>query len=234
MANEPQVISNTMPPTRITTVLQTSSTPEIGSSTPTSIPNEATIMPSTVPSSCPPQSVNPNNDAAYYYQRGRDYYQKGVNYQNDIENAKPAFRCAIGYFTYAIALKDKYIEAYGDRALTYYAMGDNDSAIQDYTQAINLARNDKEMAVYHYHRGLNYYLKGHDLCKGNSECTLRAFMAAIEDYTATIHAIPNCADAYTQRASVYRQRNKEDDIDRAIADDEQASKLKEVSVPCSS
>jgi len=208
---------------------------ERGPSTPTSIAIGATIVLSPIPSSCSPQPVNPNNDATYYYQHGQDYYQKGLDYQRqgDKEYAKSAFGCAIDYFTDAIALKDKYIEAIQYRALAYYAKGNYDSAIEDYTQAINLAPNDKQKAVYHYHRGGNYYLKGRDLCNGNSECTSSAYKAAIEDYTTTIHAVPNCVDAYAQRAFVYRQRNEEGDADRAIADDEQASKLKEVSVPCS-
>ncbi|HZL58834.1 MAG TPA: tetratricopeptide repeat protein [Stellaceae bacterium] len=77
----------------------------------------------------PPQTPN---DAQGYYDRGFDYYKKGLHDQ------------AIGDYTQAIALKPDYAEAYFNRGIAYQSKGLTDQALADYAKAIALRSDDAD------------------------------------------------------------------------------------------
>ncbi len=90
--------------------------------------------------------------------------------------------------------------------MAYNDKGDNDRAIEDYTQAIRI--NQKYTIAYN-NRGLAYYKKGYD-------------DRAIGDYSQALRIDPNYADAYDNRGIVYDHKG---DYDRAIQDYNQAIRL---------
>ena len=95
---------------------------------------------------------------------------------------------------------------YGERAYAYQAKGDNDRAIADYTESIQLDPNNKVALTS---RGNAYWAKGDP-------------DRAITDYDQVIALDPNYAIAYNNRALAYRAKG---DLDRVIADCSQAIAL---------
>ena len=92
------------------------------------------------------------------------------------------------------------------RGNAYFASGDHDEAISEYTQAIRL--NSKYADAY-IGRGNAYLHKGeHD--------------RALEEYTEAIRLIPNTAGAYYNRGIAYRGKGEHD---RAIAEYTEAIRL---------
>ena len=96
--------------------------------------------------------------------------------------------------------------AYNNRGLACKTGGDNDRAIQDYTQAIMLNPN---YAVAYDNRGLAYKSEGD-------------YDRAIHDYTQAIMLNPGYAMAYGNRGAAYHAKG---DYDRAILDYTQAITL---------
>ncbi|MDR1112987.1 MAG: tetratricopeptide repeat protein [Bacteroidales bacterium] len=88
----------------------------------------------------------------------------------------------------------------------YYAKGDYDKAIEDYSKAIDLMPDDVE--AYNY-RGNAYALK----------CD---YDKAIEDFSKAIELKPNDAEAYNYRGVAYRKKG---DYDKAIEDYSKAIEL---------
>ncbi|MCS3727394.1 tetratricopeptide repeat protein [Bradyrhizobium betae] len=95
---------------------------------------------------------------------------------------------------------------YGERGFAYQAKGDNDRAIADYTDGLQLDANN---VVTLTARGNAYFAKG-DLDR------------AIADYDDVIALDPQYALTYYNRALAYRAKG---DIDRLIADCSQAIAL---------
>ena len=97
-------------------------------------------------------------------------------------------------------------DAYYDRGVDYYNLGELRRAIEDYDTAINL---DPNYADAYYGRGVAYY-------------DLGELRRAIEDYDTAINLDPNYADAYYGRGLAYGQLGR---VDEAIADLARASEL---------
>jgi tetratricopeptide (TPR) repeat protein len=95
---------------------------------------------------------------------------------------------------------------YGERGEAYQAKGDNDRAIADYTDSIQLDANNK---VAFTARGSAYLAKGE-------------LDRAIADYDQVIALDPKYAIAYYNRSLAYRAKR---DLDRVIADCSQAIAL---------
>lgn len=93
--------------------------------------------------------------------------------------------------------------ALGRRGAFYLARLDNDRAIADFNQAIQI---EPSNAITHYNRGHAHKNKG-DLDQ------------AMINYTEAIRLDPAFSRAYSFRGNVYRDRN---DFDRAIADYDEA------------
>ncbi|WP_445218012.1 tetratricopeptide repeat protein [Bradyrhizobium sp. Pa8] len=95
---------------------------------------------------------------------------------------------------------------YGERGYAYQAKGNNDRAIADYTDSIQLGADDNVTLTA---RGNAYFAKG-DLDR------------AIADYDHVIALYPKYALAYYNRCLAYREKG---DLDRVIADCSQAIAL---------
>jgi lipoprotein NlpI len=105
-----------------------------------------------------------------------------------------------------IQLEPKYTVGYNNRGIAYYAKGDNDDAIADYTQAIQLE--PKYVSAYN-NRAIAYRAKGDN-------------DRAIADYTQVIQLDPKNTYAYFHRglANLYAGV-----LPKALADLNQASTL---------
>jgi lipoprotein NlpI len=112
---------------------------------------------------------------------------------------------AIADCTQAI-LREPTVRGYSNRGNAYYAKGDNDNAIADYNQAIQL--NPKDAAAFN-NRGSAYF------AKGNSD-------HAIADYSQAIQINPRDVGAYNNRGNAYYAKG---DHERAIADYSQAIQI---------
>ena len=160
-------------------------------------------------------------DAEFYYERGREYhltgnldaaiadYTKAIALDPKHDRAynnrgiayaeKGEYDSAIADFTQAIALNPNYEAAYNNRGVAYANKGELDKAIADYTQAIAL---DSKDADAYNNRGVAYKDKG-ELNK------------AIADYTQAIDLNPKLPFGYYNRGGVYKAKGE---LDRAIAD----------------
>ena len=107
---------------------------------------------------------------------------------------------AIADYTKAIKLKPDFILAYFRRGMAYStSTGDNDNAIADFTQVIQLDADNAYPGAY-FARGLAYDNK-------------KNYKRAIEDVTKMIELKPNYAEAYNRRGMAYFGM---DDYNRAI------------------
>ncbi|MDR0456536.1 MAG: tetratricopeptide repeat protein [Treponema sp.] len=156
------------------------------------------------------------------------------NYEKDME---------IKELTKAIGLDPSNAYNYHGRGNVYFAKGDYDRAIADYTQTIRLDPKWAGAIVY-YQRG-NAYSNKYDYDRAiadyseairiNPNNNLYAYAnrgdayahkydydRAIADYTQAIRIDPNYADAYKYRGDAYAHKG---DNDRAIADYTQAIRI---------
>ena len=144
------------------------------------------------------------HDKPYIGPDARDYLQRGIEaHQNDNLDD------AIEYYTEVIRLDPADIDivaVYNNRGNAYGNKGDNDSAIDDYTKAIDIEPN---FTNAYYNRGIAYRNKGDN-------------DSAIDDYTKAIDIKPNFANAYYNRGVAYWDKG---DYDSAIADHTKAIQL---------
>lgn len=125
-------------------------------------------------------------------------YNQRHDYDRAIADANRAFESGLSDYGKQVG--------YSERGYAYQAKGDNDRAIADYTDSIQLDANNKVALTA---RGNAYFAKG-DLDR------------AIADYDQVIALDPKYALAYSNRALAYRAKG---DLDRVIADCSQAIAL---------
>jgi tetratricopeptide (TPR) repeat protein len=106
----------------------------------------------------------------------------------------------------AVVDKEKEAKKHLNLGHGYNNKKDYDSAIAEYTEAINLNRNDA--AVFNY--------------RGNAYCRKKDYDRAIEDYTKAIKLNPKDAVFFNNRGNAYIEKH---DKDRAIADYTEAIRL---------
>jgi tetratricopeptide (TPR) repeat protein len=112
--------------------------------------------------------------------------------------AEQNYEGAVEYYTKAISLDVKFIDAYVHRGAAYRELGDLDGAINDYNRALSIKPNHDAF----YNRGVVYADKG-DTDK------------AIADYTSALGINPKSVMAYNNRGIVHASRGR---YDRAIED----------------
>jgi Tfp pilus assembly protein PilF len=100
---------------------------------------------------------------------------------------------------------DRYF-LFADRAAAYFALGDKQHALDDYTEAVKLAPHNAEL---YYNRGVFY--------AAQSDAD-----AALRDFDAAIGIDPKQVRALRQRAKIYYVRN---DFSSALADYSEAIRL---------
>ncbi len=131
---------------------------------------------------------------------------------NKAFNLCPGGKCtdlqkAIEYLDNAINLKPDFAEAFINRGLAYYELGQYKRAIEDYDQAI---RWKPERAASYNNRGIAYAKTGD-------------YKRAIEDYDQAILLKPNYSLAYNNRGSAYLSLNQ---YEQAIENYNEAIRLK--------
>lgn len=128
-------------------------------------------------------NLDPESDAAIYYQRG-------INHLRSNENEE-----AIADFTQAISHEPNYEEVYDRRAFIYHHyLGQYNKAIDDYTQII--AINSESTSAYNGRAEVYKELEQYD--------------KAIADYTQTIAINPEGTFAYSGLAEVYQELEQYD------------------------
>jgi tetratricopeptide (TPR) repeat protein len=114
---------------------------------------------------------------------------------------------AIVYLNNAVKLKPDYVEAYNNRGLAYFNLGQYQRAIEDYNKALSLK---PDFAKAYYNRGSAYRHLG-------------KHQRAIEDYDNALRLKPDFADAYYNRGAAYDDFGQ---YQRAIEDYNEALRLK--------
>jgi len=138
-------------------------------------------------------SVAWGQDAVYFYNQGM---------QSSLANRR------ISYFTKALQLNPKLVEAYERRGFHYYYQRRFDEAIYDYSKVVELKPNDPE----------GYRMQGQAyLRKGNLESAIYSLNRAIE-------LNPEVASAYGSRAEAYRLKGM---AEEAVQDATTAIHLRE-------
>jgi tetratricopeptide (TPR) repeat protein len=136
--------------------------------------------------------------------RAAKHYNQGVAYDQ-----KGQYALAISEYTKAIEIDPQFAEAYGNRGISYYDMGNLgnlDLAIKDLTKVIEL---EPENANAYHHRGLAWYFTEN-------------FDKAIADLTKAIELNPKDAVAYYHRGLAWRGKG---DYDKAKTDYDKAKEL---------
>jgi len=101
---------------------------------------------------------------------------------------------AIEYLDSAIKMKPDYAEAFHNRGIAYYDLGQYERAIEDYNESIRL--NPDEGYAYHN--------------RGNTYNKLGQYQRAIEDFNEAIRLRPQLTAAYLGRGmNYYKTGNKE-------------------------
>lgn len=118
-------------------------------------------------------------------------------------------RAVMDYSTF-ILLNPTFGPAYTNRAFGYQSMGDMDSAIADFTQALSFATDDGQYQAYLYSSRAQAEIANNDL------------PAALSDLDAAIEADPAMLDNYLLRGAIYVEQQQLED---ALADFDHAVEL---------
>jgi len=120
---------------------------------------------------------SPERGSAEDYLNRAEQEMRGRNYQS-----------AISYCVEAIRLKPDWGQAYSDRGMANFDLGQYDNAVGDYTAAIRL---DPSMASVNY------------LWRAYAWFNLDQYGKAVSDFTAVIRREPKWISAYSQRGLAY-------------------------------
>jgi tetratricopeptide (TPR) repeat protein len=172
--------------------------------------------------------VNPGNHFlsllgnAYTREKSREYKDATVYIRHGIlSTERGRYDDAISYFSKAIEIDPRLVEAYKNRGNIYSRMGKYDQAILDYNKALEI--DPADAWVYHY-RGNAYHKKGNDdqaisnynkafemnpndilayKSRGNSYLSMGKYDQAISDFNKAMEIIPSDAPAYYLRGKAY-------------------------------
>jgi tetratricopeptide (TPR) repeat protein len=134
-----------------------------------------------------------------------DYYDAYM--QMGIISTEQKSKDAVDYFSSAIKVKPKSVEAWYGRGYYYQLNDEFDKAIQDYTQVIKI---DSANASAHYNLGILHY-------------DLRVIDLALTNFNNAIKYNPKYAEAYYMRGLCNESKSNDD---AAIADFEYAMSLR--------
>ncbi len=135
------------------------------------------------------QSQPSSQDANELFNRANELRRKG-NY-----------RAAIEEYSDAIRLEPKFMNAYTNRGLAYYNLGDRDRAFEDYSSAIKIDPNAKDAAIPYLNRAIVWRTRG------NAE-------QALADIDNSLRLDPKYSLALNLKGLLFSDRR---DYDRAIA-----------------
>ena len=134
------------------------------------------------------------HDRLYVEHDALGYLQRGIEAHKELKLDE-----AIKHYTNAIALKPAshiLVRVYNNRGNAYDGKKQNDSALEDYSMAIETDQNNADAYFY---RGSTYELK-------------RNFGMAIQDYKRAIELNPHHADAYAYLAQVYSSIHSDSEL----------------------
>ena len=143
------------------------------------------------------QTPSTSRNANESYQRGNELRLRGN------------FRGAIEEYSEAIRLDPKLVNAYINRGLSYYRLGDRDRAFDDYTTAIRLDPNSQGTSVPYLNRAIVWRERG------NTD-------RAVEDIENSLRLDPKFSLAHNTRGNLHLDRR---DYERAIASYSEAISL---------
>jgi tetratricopeptide (TPR) repeat protein len=174
-----------------------------------------------------PVQPEKQEDATAYYNRGKEYFNKG-----DWDGA-------IREFTQAIRINPNYTEAYNQRGLAYEKKKEWDQMLADYTAANRLNPNEPRyvmnIGVYYsktgdYERAITQFNEAIRMKpdyafayfnRGDAYRTLRDYDKAIADCDTAIRLDPNNKLAYGTRGEAYRMKGNYtqalNDLNKAIS-----------------
>ena len=112
----------------------------------------------------------------------------------------------ISDYSTIISLDSENVNAYRNRGLAYYRLGQHDKAIADFDKAIYL---EPKYSATYVHRGVSYK-------------NLEEYQKAIDDYNKAIHLDPNDSSAYCNRGFSYHCL---EEYEKAIEDYTEAIRL---------
>ncbi|MBF2004954.1 tetratricopeptide repeat protein [Chlorogloeopsis fritschii PCC 9212] len=130
-----------------------------------------------------------------------DFYKRGLEKARQKDYAG-----AIEEFNHAIQLNPYFGEAYLQRGLAYYDLGNILHAVSDYTEALKL--NPESIEAYY--------------CRALARVALKNFPGALKDVNQAIFLNSNYASAYNLRAIIHRKQGY---IHDAIANFKKAAEL---------
>ncbi len=133
-----------------------------------------------------------------------EYYLKGEDFRLEEQ-----WELAIEEFTQAISIDPEYAEAFLNRGLAYYSDHDEESAIADFEQAIDLGLDPQTPEIF--------------TNRGRAFSIMEDYDSAIADFDEAIKIDPEFVEAYVRRGFVYAYDR--DDFETGLADFEQAIAL---------
>lgn len=163
--------------------------------------------------------------------KARPYLNRGVAY------GEMGVHRAISDFNQALRIDPSYVDAYNNRGIAYYNIGEYDKAISDFSQALRVNPNYADL---YNNRGVVYGKMGeYDKAMSDFNQTLRLnpkhakayhnrgigyfkrgeLDNAIRDFTEALRIDPSYVDAYNNRGIAYRSKGEHD---KAISDFERA------------
>ena len=186
--------------------------------------------------------LNPQQEEqGYYLVASRDGKVGWISKSNTVPLGDSA-----AIFSEMIRRNPRNGEAYVFRATAYWAAGEGEKAIADYTRAIQVGHDrwtvyegrgmfyammgQYDKAIADYDQALRRGAKGTSIYANRAAAYvgLERFDLAIKDFTEVIRQDPKKASAYHQRAITYKNHGE---LDKAIADFDKAISLDPKNVP---
>lgn len=128
---------------------------------------------------------------------------------------------AIEYLDNAISLKPDYAEAFNNRGIAYFELGQHSRAIDDYNESIRIkpqraesfnnrgtayaALGEQKRAIEDYNQAIQLKPKYPEAYnnRGTVYMSLKQYQQAVDDYTEAIRLKPDHVDLYNNRGKAY-------------------------------
>jgi protein O-mannosyl-transferase len=134
----------------------------------------------------------PNSARIHYFYANELMMTKAAKDAKTEEERNQYLQDAIQEYTRALEIHPKYADAYGQRGLAYFRLGDNQKAYEDYNRAIG---HNTSMAVVFSNLGVLYFNSGD-------------FNKALELYNKAIKYDPRFADGWRNLGSTYGEMGR--------------------------
>ena len=134
----------------------------------------------------------PNSARIHYFYANELMQTKAAKEAKNEEEKNKYLEEAVKEYSRALEIHPKYADAYGQRGLAYFRMGNNEKAFEDYNRAI---AHNTSMAVVFSNLGVLYFNAGD-------------FNKALELYNKAVAYDPRFADGWRNLGSTYGEMGK--------------------------